>query len=108
MRRLRGDGPGGKKSPELMDPSRQRDVHRILALFKPYWFKLATVLALIMLSAGASLANPFLIRSAIDNGLIKHDTTVLTETVLGMIGIALFSGATGVWQTYVPTSSASA
>ncbi|HWE33094.1 MAG TPA: ABC transporter ATP-binding protein [Solirubrobacteraceae bacterium] len=101
MRRLRGDGPGGRKPPELMDPTRERDGHRILALFKPYRFKLATVVVLIMLSAGASLVNPFLIRSALDNGLIHHQGTVLTETVLGMIGIALFSGATGVWQTYM-------
>jgi ATP-binding cassette subfamily B protein len=100
MRRLRGDGPGGKKSPELMDPTRARDGRRIVALFKPYWFRLTTVLVLIMLSAGASLVNPFLIRSALDTGLLRHNNTVLAETVAGMIGIALFSGATGVWQTY--------
>jgi ATP-binding cassette subfamily B protein len=101
MRRLRGGGPGGKKTPELMDPSRERDGHRILALFKPYRGRLAAVLFLIMLSAGASMVNPFLIRSALDTGLLKHNGTVLTETVLGMIGIALFSGATAVWQTYM-------
>jgi ATP-binding cassette subfamily B protein len=100
MRRLRGDGPGGKKSPDLMDPTRERDIHRILALFRPYWGRLTTVLVLIMLSAGASLVNPFLIRSALDTGLLRHNTTVLAETVAGMIGIALFSGATSVWQTY--------
>jgi ATP-binding cassette subfamily B protein len=101
MRRLRGDGPGGKKPPDLMDPSRERDGRRILALFRPYKLRLAAVLFLIMVSAGASLANPFLIRSALDNGLIKHEGTVLTETVLGMIGISLFSAATSVWQTYM-------
>jgi ATP-binding cassette, subfamily B, bacterial len=101
MRRLRGGGPGGKKPPPLMDPSRERDGRRILSLFKPYWFKLATVLVLIMVSAGVSIVNPFLIRSALDNGLIRHQGTVLTETVLGMIGISLFSAATAVWQTYM-------
>jgi ATP-binding cassette subfamily B protein len=100
MRRLRGDGPSGKKSPELMDPTRPRDGRRIVALFKPYWLRLSTVLVLIMLSAGASLVNPFLIRSALDTGLLRHNNTVLAETVAGMIGIALFSGATSVWQTY--------
>jgi ATP-binding cassette subfamily B protein len=101
MRRLRGNGPGGKKPPELMDPSRQRDGRRILGLFKPYRFRLATVLFLIVISAGASMVNPFLIRSALDTGLIKHNGTVLTETVVGMIGISLFSAATSVWQTYM-------
>jgi ATP-binding cassette subfamily B protein len=101
MRRLRGNGPGGKKPPELMDPSRERDGRRILGLFRPYRFRLATVLFLIVISAGASMVNPFLIRSALDTGLIKHNGTVLTETVLGMIGISLFSAATSVWQTYM-------
>jgi ATP-binding cassette subfamily B protein len=100
MRSLRGAGGAGKP-PELMDPNRERDGRRILALFTPYRFRLATVLVLIMLSAGASLVNPFLIRSALDTGLFRHDGTVLTETVLGMIAIALFSGATSVWQTYM-------
>jgi ATP-binding cassette subfamily B protein len=96
-----GGGAGGnRKTVALMDPSRERDVHRILALFKPYWRTLATVVLLIMLSAGATLGNPFLIKSALDTGLLGHNGTVLTETVLGMIGISLFSGATGVWQTY--------
>jgi ATP-binding cassette subfamily B protein len=101
MRRLRGGGPGGKKPPGLMDPSRERDGHRIIALFKPYRMRLATVLFLIVISAGASMVNPFLIRSALDTGLLKHNGTVLTETVLGMIGISIFSAATSVWQTYM-------
>ena len=97
-RALRGQG---KKPPELMDPTRQRDMQRILALFRPYRWRLAAVLVLIAISAGASIVNPFLIRDAIDVGLFRHDTTVLTETVLGMIGIAIFSNATSVWQTYM-------
>jgi len=101
MRRLRGSGPGGKKTPELMDPSRERDGRRILGLFRPYRGRLAAVLFLIVLSAGASMVNPFLIRSALDTGLIKHNGTVLTDTVLGMIGISVFSAATSVWQTYM-------
>ena len=101
MRRLRGNGPGGKKTPELMDPTRERDSRRILALFKPYKLRLAIVLFLIVLSAGASMINPFLIRAALDTGLLEHNSAVLTATVLGMIGIALFSAATSVWQTYM-------
>jgi ATP-binding cassette subfamily B protein len=97
-RALRGPG---KKQPDLMDPSRPRDLHRILALFKPYRWRLAGVLALVVISAGASIINPFLIRDAIDIGLFGHDSTALTLYVLGMLGIAVFSNATSVWQTYI-------
>ena len=84
-----------------MDPTRQRDTRRILALFRPYRLALGAVLVLIMVSAGVSMLNPFLLRTALDDGLFKHQGTVLTETVLGMIGVAIFSNATGVWQTYM-------
>ena len=97
-RALRGRG---KKPPDMLDPSRPRDLHRILALFKPYRWRLAGVLALVVISAGASIINPFLIRDAIDIGLFGHDATALTLYVLGMLGIALFSNATSVWQTYI-------
>jgi ATP-binding cassette subfamily B protein len=59
------------------------------------------VLFLIVLSAGVSMLNPFLLRTALDDGLFKHQGSVLTEAVLGMIGVAIFSNATGVWQTYM-------
>ena len=56
-----------------MDPTRERDRHRILALFKPYRGRLTTVLVLIMLSAGASMLNPFLLRGGARHGLLKHN-----------------------------------
>ena len=63
MRALRG---GAKKPPPLMDPSRDRDRNRILALFRPYRTRLTIVLVMIMASAAASLHNPFLLRSALE------------------------------------------
>jgi ATP-binding cassette subfamily B protein len=98
MRALRG---GAGKPPPLMDPNRRRDGRRILALFAPYRLRLGVVLALVMISAGASMANPFLLRAALDDGIFRHEGLVLTETVLGMIGVAFFSNATSVWQTYM-------
>jgi ATP-binding cassette subfamily B protein len=94
-------GGGTKKPPPLMDPTRQRDGRRIVSLFKPYRFRLVIVLALIVVSSAVSIANPFLLRRALDKGLIDHDGAVLTATVLAMIGIALFSQATSVWQTFL-------
>jgi ATP-binding cassette, subfamily B, bacterial len=98
MRALRGPD---RQPPPLMDPSRQRDTRRILALFKPYRVRLAAVLVLIVVTAGISMLNPFLLRAALDTGIFKHDSSVLTLTVLGMIGVAIFSAASGVWQTYM-------
>ena len=90
-----------KEPPGLMDPSRERDGRRILRLFKPYRKRLGVVLALIVFSSGISMLNPFLVKSALDNGLLGHNGTILTETVLGMIGVAIVSQATSVWQTYI-------
>jgi ATP-binding cassette subfamily B protein len=100
MRSLRRAG-GPEKPPQLMDPTRRRDTHRILALFKPYRLRLAAVLVLIVLSAGASMLNPFLIRDALDEGIFRHEGTLLTELVLAMLAVAIFSNATSVWQTYI-------
>jgi ATP-binding cassette, subfamily B, bacterial len=98
MRSMRGSD---RKPPPLMDPSRQRDTHRILALFKPYRLRLSAVLVLIVLSSGVAILQPFLLRQALDVGILKHDETVLTVTVLGMIAISIFTNATSVWQTYM-------
>ncbi|HEY2656200.1 MAG TPA: ABC transporter ATP-binding protein [Solirubrobacteraceae bacterium] len=98
MRSLRGQE---SKTPPLMDPTRQRDSRRILRLFRPYRTRLTVVLAMIMFSAGISILQPFLLRDALDEGLLKDNQTILTLTVLGMIAIALVSQATGVWQTYL-------
>ena len=98
MRSTRG---GDKKSPALMDPTRQRDRARVLALFKPYRMRLTVVLVMIVIAAGVGMLSPFLLRQALDVGLGQHDDAVLTATVLGMIGIALFTNATAVWQTYL-------
>jgi ATP-binding cassette subfamily B protein len=90
-----------KKTPELLDPSRQRDRRRILRLFRPYRFRLSAVLALIIVSSAISMINPFLIRAALDDGILRHQHRTLTYDVLGMIAVALFSMASGVWQTYM-------
>jgi ATP-binding cassette subfamily B protein len=101
MRSLRGPD---NAPPPLMDPTRKRDGHRILALFRPYRMRLTAVLVLIVISAGVSMLSPFLLRQALDVGIFQHNNKVLTLTVLGMLGIAIFTAATGVWQTYMSNS----
>ncbi len=90
-----------KEPPPLMDPARERDTHRILALFAHYRLRLAAVMALIVFSAGLSMISPFLLRAVLDTALPDRNATLLTELVLGMIGIAIAVAAIGVWQTYI-------
>lgn len=90
-----------REQPALMDPSRRRDPGRILRLFKPYRLRLSVVLVMIVFSSAVAMLNPFLLRAALDRGIIGHNDTVLTETVAGMILVALISQATSVWQTYI-------
>ena len=99
MRSLRG-GPS-KKPPPLMDPSRERDGHRILALFRPYRWRLCAVLTMIVFSSGLSMVSPFLLKGVLDDGIFKHEHTLLTELVAGMVAIAIATNAFSVWQTYI-------
>src|SRR5437660_4744201 len=79
----------------------ERDTHRILALFTRYRLRLGAVIALIVFSSALSMISPFLLRSVLDNALPHRDGSLLTELVLGMIAIAVATGAIGVWQTYI-------
>jgi ATP-binding cassette subfamily B protein len=99
MRALRGGG--GKKPPPLMDPNRERDRHRILALFAPYKVRLSVVLCMIVVTAGLSMLSPFLLKQVLDVGIFKNDHRVLDEGVGGMIAIAIIGAAGSVWQTYI-------
>jgi ATP-binding cassette subfamily B protein len=98
MRSLRGPD---RKPPPLMDPSRERDRHRILKLFAPYRWRLASVLVLIVFSSGLSMISPFLLRAILDTALPKRNESLLTELVLGMVAIAIATAAFNVWQTYI-------
>ena len=99
---MRG-GPQKKPAP-LMDPSRQRDKHRILALFHDYRGRLSLVLAMIVFSAGLGMVSPFLLRAVLDKGIFHHETTLLTELVIAMIAISAATAAFSVWQTYLSNS----
>jgi ATP-binding cassette, subfamily B, bacterial len=98
MRSVRG---GAEKPPPLLDPNRERDGHRIFALFRPYRKRLTAVTALIVFSAGISMISPFLLRGVLDDALPNRDGPLLTELVLGMIAISIASAAFTVWQTYI-------
>ena len=100
MRSLRGGGNADRKPPPLMDPTRERDTRRILALFKAYRVRLTSVLVLIVFGAGLSMLQPFLLRDVLDKGIGQHDTTLLTWLTIAMIAIAIVTSALSVFQTY--------
>jgi ATP-binding cassette subfamily B protein len=77
------------------------DRRRLLGLFRPYRRRMATVLALITLSAGLGMISPFLLRGILDTAIPDRDTTLLAVLVIGMIAIAVATGALGVAQTLI-------
>ena len=101
MRSLRGPE---RKPPPLMDPTRERDRGRIMRLFKPYRWRLASVLGLIVFSSCLAMIQPFLLRDVLDLGIFAHRSTLLTVLVLAMIAIAIATAVLGVWQTYISNS----
>src|SRR5437763_12108984 len=101
VRRVLRGSSDNKKPPPLMDPGRERERRRILRLFKPYRWRLAAVLGLIVFSAGLAFLQPFLLRDTLDEGIFEHKTTLLTWLVLAMIAIAIATAAFSVWQTYI-------
>jgi ATP-binding cassette subfamily B protein len=98
-----GSGRGRRRGqpPSLMDPERKRDPHRILALFAPYRVRLAAVMGLIVFASGLGIISPFLLRAVLDTALPERNGALLTELVLGMIGISIATAAITVWQTYI-------
>src|SRR5688572_33067603 len=57
------------------------DVRRLLSFVRPYWRRLALVLALTLASTGVSLFVPYLYRGLVDNALIGRDTVELVRIV---------------------------
>jgi ATP-binding cassette, subfamily B, bacterial len=101
-----GGGGNGRRSqqPELRPediPDRKVSLRRIGRLFVPYRLRLGMLLALIFLGSILSVASPFLLREAIDKGILEHDLELLTWMVAGMIALAVINGVLSVAQTLI-------
>jgi ATP-binding cassette, subfamily B, bacterial len=84
------------------DPAvRRANLRRVFGLFRAYRWRLSVVLALIGFSALLSIVSPFLVRDIFDEALPENDNRLLTILVLGLIGIAIFTGILGVFQTWL-------
>ncbi len=102
-----GGGGNGRRSqppPELRPediPDRQVSLRRIARLFIPYRLRLGLLLGLIVIGSILSVASPFLLREAIDKGILEHDLELLTWMVAGMIALAVINGVLSVAQTLI-------
>jgi ATP-binding cassette subfamily B protein len=76
-------------------------LRRIGRLFIPYRLRLGGLLGLIVLGSVLGVASPFLLREAVDKGIIGHDLRLLSWLVAGMIALAVINGVIGVAQTWI-------
>jgi ATP-binding cassette, subfamily B, bacterial len=92
--------PPGELRPEDI-PAAPVSLRRVGRLFLPYRLRLGGLLALIFLSAGLGVVNPFLIRGVLDDAYPHRDTTLLTALVAGMIALSVLTSVIGVAQTWI-------
>ncbi|SDC71655.1 ABC transporter ATP-binding protein [Rhodococcus tukisamuensis] len=104
-------GPGSGPRPRKVDPADRAQLaeqpvslRRIGALFAPYRWQVAVVVALIVASSLISLANPFLVRAVIDRAIPAQDVPLLVWTVLGMLAVTVAVSVIGVVQTWISTT----
>jgi ATP-binding cassette subfamily B protein len=100
-----GGGEGRRSRRSELRPEDIPDKHvslgRIGRLFIPYRTRLGGLLGLIVLGSVLSVASPFLLREAINKGIVKHNLTLLTWLVGGMIALAVINSVISVAQTWI-------
>jgi ATP-binding cassette subfamily B protein len=98
-------GQGRHSSPPELRPEdipdRPVSLRRIGRLFIPYRLRLGLLLGLIVLGSVLSVATPFLLREAVNKGILKGDLTLLSWLVAGMVALAIITGVIGVAQTWI-------
>lgn len=77
---------------------------RVLDLFRPHRGALAIVIVAVVAASVVGLAQPFLLRSVIDDALPHGNTGLLLAAVAGMVVVAVLTGVLSVVQTWLATS----
>jgi ATP-binding cassette subfamily B protein len=97
-----GGGRTRQSEPRPQDmPDKPVSLRRIARLFRPYRVRLGLLLSLIVLGSVLSVASPFLLREAVDKGILKHELTLLTWLVAGMVALAILNAVISVAQTWI-------
>lgn len=76
---------------------------RIVELFRPYTWRIALVSLMIFITSLVGLAQPFLVRRAIDDAIPNEDVSLLVWIVAGMVAITVVSSVLGILQTWIAT-----
>ncbi len=81
--------------------TRARNLRGLLSLLRPYRARAGLTLLALVLGTAASLAPPVLAKTAIDKGIVQHDTTTLILVVVAFLASALIVWAMTYAQTYL-------
>ncbi|NPD06375.1 ABC transporter ATP-binding protein [Nocardioides sp. zg-1308] len=104
----RGPGRSRRGRPDPADLRQLSEspvsLRRIARLFAPHRATLAVVVALIVVSSGVGLAQPFLVRHVIDEALPRQDVRLLLVLIAAMLGVAVATAVIGVVQTWLSTA----
>jgi ATP-binding cassette subfamily B protein len=98
-RRTEQPKPPGPRPEDI--PDKHVPLRRVGSLFVPYRVRLGLLLGLIVLGSVLSVASPFLLREAINKGIIRHNLTLLSWLVGGMIALAVINSVISVAQTWI-------
>ena len=98
-RRTEPPKPPGPRPEDI--PDKHVPLRRVGSLFVPYRVRLSLLLGLIVLGSVLSVASPFLLREAINKGIVGHNLTLLSWLVGGMIALAVINSVISVAQTWI-------
>lgn len=92
----------GRPLPEGSDKKVDRQTfNRVAGFFRPYWKRVALTVALILITAGLGIINPYLLKNIIDEAIPNRDLHQLYLFVGLMVLIPIVSGLIGVGQSYL-------
>ena len=95
MRSFRQDG---SVTQQKLPPGIMR---RVLGFARPYRAMLSVFLALIIVDAVIGAVNPLIYRSIIDNGIQKHDTSLVISLAVLVGLLAVADAGLSLWQRWV-------
>jgi ATP-binding cassette subfamily B protein len=79
----------------------RRTLRRVFGFAKPHSRLLVAFVALVVVDAALVVVNPLLVKSLLDNGIVKHDAGLVTWLALTMAGVAVFDAGLGVASGYL-------
>jgi ATP-binding cassette subfamily B protein len=82
------------------EKNRTRKFRWLMGLLRPYRWRVAAMLAALVVTVAAGLAPPYLAGKAIDDGIIAKDTSALNLIVFAFVASAVIYAVASYVQTY--------